>query len=126
MEVLEGFVEVILYKNEDTGYVVSKINENNKPITAVGIIPYLKEGQQVKLTGEWTVHKQFGMQFNMKTCEEVIPTTLEGIERYLSSGVIRGIGPVTAKKILEHFGEETLNVLDRNIERLKELADWGN
>ena len=125
MEVLEGFVEVILYKNEDTGYVVSKINENNTPITAVGIIPYLKEGQQVKLTGEWTVHKQFGKQFNMKTCEEVIPTSIEGIERYLSSGVIRGIGPVTAKKIINHFGEETLEVLDRNIERLKEIDGIG-
>lgn len=125
MEVLEGFVEVILYKNEETGYVVSRINENNKPITAVGIIPYLKEGQQVKLTGEWIIHKQFGKQFNMKTCEEIIPTSIEGIERYLSSGVIRGIGPVTAKKIINHFGEETLEVLDRNIERLKEIDGIG-
>ena len=125
MEVLEGFVEVILYKNEDTGYVVSKINQNNNPITAVGLIPYLKEGQQVKLTGEWIVHKQFGKQFNMKTCEEIVPTSIEGIERYLSSGVIRGIGPVTAKKIINHFGEETLEVLDRNIERLKEIDGIG-
>ena len=125
MEVLEGFVEVILYKNEETGYVVSRINEKNKPITAVGIIPYLKEGQQVKLTGEWIIHKQFGKQFNMKTCEEIIPTSIEGIERYLSSGVIRGIGPVTAKKIINQFGEETLEVLDKNIERLKEIDGIG-
>jgi exodeoxyribonuclease V alpha subunit len=125
MEAIEGFVEVILYKNDDTGYVVAKMNMNNQPITAVGIVPYLKEGQQVELTGEWTVHKQFGRQFNIKTCTEVVPTTIDGIEKYLSSGIIRGIGPVTAKKIIEHFGEKTLEILDNSIEKLKEIDGIG-
>lgn len=125
MEAIEGFIEVLLYKNDDTGYVVAKINMNNQPITVVGIVPYLKEGQHVKLTGEWTIHKQFGRQFNIKTCIEIVPTTIDGIEKYLSSGIIRGIGPVTAKKIIDYFGEQTLEVLDNNIEKLKEVDGIG-
>ncbi|MGL4108957.1 SF1B family DNA helicase RecD2 [Clostridium sp. LP20] len=125
MEVLEGFVEVILFRSEDTGYVVSKINVDNKPVTAVGTVPFLREGQHIKLTGEWKVHKQFGQQFSIVTCEEIMPTTLDGVEKYLSSGIIRGIGPVTAKKIIDHFGEETIEVLDNNIDRLKEIEGIG-
>ena len=63
MEVLEGFVEGIVYKSEETGYVVAKINLNNKTITAVGTVPYLREGQHRKITGEYKEHKQFGKQF---------------------------------------------------------------
>lgn len=125
MEVIEGFVEGIRYKSEETGYVVFKINFNKDSIIAVGTIPYLKEGQQVKLTGEWITHKQFGEQFNTKICEEIIPTSLKGIEQYLSSGVIRGIGPITAKKIINHFGEDTLKILDENLDRLKEIEGIG-
>ena len=125
MEVLEGFVEVIFFRSDDTGYVVSKINVDNKSITAVGIVPYLMEGQHVKLTGNWIIHKQFGQQFNIKKCEEIIPTNIDALEKYLSSGVIRGIGPVTAKKIIEHFGEEAVDILDNNIERLKEIEGIG-
>ena len=121
MEVIEGFVEGILFRSEDTGYVVSKVNVENNTITAVGNIPFLKEGQHVKLAGEWIVHKQFGKQFKMLSCEEIIPTDLKGLEKYLSSGIIRGIGPVTAKKIINHFGEDTIDILDNNIERLKEI-----
>ena len=125
MEVLEGFVEAILFKSDDTGYVVSKINVVNKQVTAVGNVPYLREGQNVKLTGTWIMHKQFGKQFNINKCEEILPTTLDGLEKYLSSGVIRGIGPVTAKKIIEHFGEEAMDVLDNNIERIREIDGIG-
>ncbi|MBS5987121.1 ATP-dependent RecD-like DNA helicase [Clostridium sp.] len=125
MEVLEGFVEVIFFKSDDTGYVVSKINIENKPITAVGTIPYLREGQHVKLTGTWIMHKQFGKQFSISKCEEIMPTTIDGLEKYLSSGIIRGIGPVTAKKIIDHFGEEAMDILDNNIERIKEIDGIG-
>lgn len=125
MEVLEGFIEVILFRSDETGYVVSKINVANKPVTAVGIVPFLREGQHVKLIGEWKLHKQFGQQFSIVSCEEIMPTTLDGVEKYLSSGIIRGIGPVTAKKIIDHFGEKTLDVLDNNIERLKEIDGIG-
>lgn len=126
MEVLEGFVDSITFKSDDTGYVVAKVVIDKKIITVVGTIPYLKEGQYLKLTGEWVNHKQFGQQFNIKTCEEIIPTNVDGILKYLSSGIIRGIGPVTAKKIVNYFGEESLNILDRDISRLKEIEGIGD
>lgn len=125
MDVLEGFVEAILFKSDETGYTVAKLNVNNKPVTIVGTVPYLREGQQIKVTGEWKIHKQFGQQFSINKCEEILPTTLAGIEKYLSSGIIKGIGPITAKKIIEHFGEETVDVLDNNIQRLKEIEGIG-
>lgn len=125
MEVIQGIVEVILFKSDETGYVVAKVNVNNKPVTVVGTVPYLSEGQQVKITGEWKNHKQFGLQLNIISLEEILPTTIDGMEKYLSSGIIRGIGPVTAKKIIDHFGDETLEILDNNIERLKEIDGIG-
>lgn len=125
MEVLNGFVESIVFKSEETGYVVCKIRSEKNLISAVGTVPFIKEGQNVKLTGEWTVHKQFGNQFNIQDCEELLPNSLDGIEKYLSAGIIHGIGPITAKKIIEKFGEETLDIMENNIERLMEIEGIG-
>ncbi|EKQ50923.1 MULTISPECIES: ATP-dependent RecD-like DNA helicase [unclassified Clostridium] len=125
MEVLNGFVENIVFKSEDTGYVVCRIRNDKNLISAVGTVPFLKEGQNVKLTGYWTVHKQFGNQFNIQEYEELLPNSLDGIEKYLSAGIIHGIGPVTAKKIIEKFGEETLDIMENNIERLMEIEGIG-
>lgn len=125
MEVLEGFIEDIKFKSEETGYTVAKLNYKNTSINVVGIMPFISEGQHVKLSGEWKVHQKFGEQFNVSEFEEIVPTSIEGIEKYLSSGIIRGIGPVTAKKIINYFGEDTLNILDNNIERLREIEGIG-
>ena len=125
MEVLEGFIEDIKFKSEETGYTVAKLNYKNTSINIVGIMPFISEGQHVKLSGEWKVHQKFGEQFNVSEFEEIVPTSIEGIEKYLSSGIIRGIGPVTAKKIISYFGEDTLNILDNNIERLREIEGIG-
>jgi exodeoxyribonuclease V alpha subunit len=125
MEVLNGFVENIVFKSEDTGYVVCKIRSEKNLISAVGTVPFLKEGQNVKLTGYWTVHKQFGNQFNIQDYEELLPSSLDGIEKYLSAGIIHGIGPVTAKKIIEKFGEETLDIMENHIERLMDIEGIG-
>ena len=125
MESLEGFVEGIRFKSEETGYVVCRINTEKISIVAVGTVPFLREGQNVKVLGEWTTHKQFGKQFNIKSCEEIMPTSLKGIEKYLSSGVIRGVGPVTAKKIINHFGEDTLKIMDTDINKLSEIEGIG-
>jgi len=125
MEVLNGFVENIVFKSEDTGYVVCKIRGENNLISAVGTVPFMKEGQNVKLTGYWTVHKQFGNQFNIQDYEELLPNSLDGIERYLSAGIIHGIGPVTAKKIIEKFGVETLDIMENHIERLMDIEGIG-
>lgn len=125
MEVLEGFIEDIKFKSEENGYTVAKLNNRNKSIVIVGTMPFISEGQHVKLTGEWKIHQKFGAQFNVKELEEILPTSIEEIEKYLSSGIIRGIGPVTAKKIINYFGEDTLNILDNEIERLREIEGIG-
>ncbi|MBI6874012.1 SF1B family DNA helicase RecD2 [Clostridium aciditolerans] len=125
MQEIQGIVEDIIFQNEENGYVVAKVKEGNERITIVGCIPYIAEGQNLKIIGEWVLHPQFGQQFKVQLCEEIMPSSIVGIERYLSSGIIAGIGPVTAKKIVEKFGEETLNILDNNIERLKEIEGIG-
>ncbi|MGL5415302.1 MAG: SF1B family DNA helicase RecD2 [Clostridium sp.] len=125
MESIIGLVETIVFKSEESGYTVFKVNVNKQTISATGVVPFVKEGQHVKLTGEWMVHKTFGKQFKVENYEEILPTSKEGIEKYLSAGVIYGIGPVTAKKIVDKFGENTLDILETNIERLREVDGIG-
>ena len=125
MEILDGLVEAVIFKSEDTGYVVAKITANKEVNTIVGTMPLIKEGQQIEVKGEWIKHKQFGRQFNVEEYKEVLPTSTKEIEKYLSTGIIHGIGPVTAKKIVKAFGEETLNILDNNIDMLKEVEGIG-
>ena len=125
MTEIQGVVEDIVFHNEENGYIIAHLNDNKEHITVVGIVPYINEGQNLKLTGEWVNHPQFGKQFKITYCEEVIPSSITGIEKYLASGVIQGIGPITAKKIVQHFGENTMNVLDNEIERLKEIDGVG-
>ncbi|EEH99221.1 ATP-dependent RecD-like DNA helicase [Clostridium tertium] len=125
MECLNGIVESIVFKSDDTGYVVSKVRIDKDCINAVGIVPFLKEGQHVKLKGQWVLHKQFGRQFNIDEYEEVLPDSIDGIKKYLSTGIIHGIGPITAKKIVDRFKEETLDILENHIERLQEIEGIG-
>ena len=125
MEILEGLVEAIIFKSEDSGYIVAKITANKEVVTIVGIMPLVKEGQQIEIRGNWINHKQFGRQFSVEEYKEVLPTSAKEIEKYLSTGIIHGIGPVTAKKIVKAFGVETLDILDNNIERLKEVEGIG-
>ena len=112
MEILDGLVEAVIFRSEDSGYVVAKITANKEVVTIVGIMPLLKEGQQIEVKGNWITHKQFGRQFNVEEYKELLPTSVKEIEKYLSTGIIHGIGPVTAKKIVKAFGEETLNILE--------------
>lgn len=125
MQELEGFVENVVYKNDENGYVVARIKDGEQVTTIVGYIPSLSEGQSLKLSGEWIIHPEYGQQFKVHTSEEMLPNSISGIERYLASGVITGIGPITAKKIVEKFGEDTLKVLENNIERLTEIEGIG-
>lgn len=125
MTELRCIVDNIVFKNEENGYVVAQVKENNEKYTIVGCIPYIIEGQSLKLQGEWVTHPQFGKQLKVESYEEVLPDSKIGIEKYLSSGIIAGIGPVSAKKIVEKFGEETLEILDNDIERLNEIEGIG-
>lgn len=122
---ITGIIDDIVFKNEDNGYTIANIRNGNIRKTIVGIIPYISEGQHYKVTGELVIHPKFGEQLKVSGIEEILPNSILGIEKYLASGVISGIGPVTAKKIVDFFGERTLEVLDNNIERLREINGIG-
>jgi exodeoxyribonuclease V alpha subunit len=94
-------------------------------VTIVGSSPGLSPGETVKLKGEWQSHAKYGQQFKTSSCELVMPATVSGIERYLGSGMIKGIGPVMARRLVSKFAIETLNVIDRDIERLREVDGIG-
>lgn len=126
MTEIQGKVEDIVFQNEENGYVVAHIKSKKDKITITGCVPCIAEGQNLKLQGEWFTHPKFGQQFKIKECTEIVPDSLEGIEKYLSSGMISGIGSVTAKKIVAHFGKKTLDVLDNEIERLEEIDGIGS
>jgi exodeoxyribonuclease V alpha subunit len=125
MQEIQGFVDTIVYQNDENGYAIARIKDRDETVTIVGYIPYLSEGQSLKLIGEWTAHPTFGQQFKVQSWEELLPDSVKGIERYLASGVISGIGPVTAKKIVDKFGVDTLDILDKDISRLKEIEGIG-
>ncbi|MEG0308641.1 MAG: ATP-dependent RecD-like DNA helicase [Clostridium sp.] len=125
MMTIEGVIESVVFRNEDNGYTICKLKGDKEMITAVGVIPHINEAQEYSIQGEWTVHPKFGKQLKIDTITEIIPTTTKGIEKYLSSGVIEGIGKVTAKKIVDFFGDETIKVLDNKIQRLEEIPGIG-
>ena len=122
---INGIVESIVFKSEDTGYVVSKIRMEKEVVNAVGVVPFMREGQHVRLKGQWVIHKQFGRQFNIEEYEEILPSSIKGIERYLATGIIRVIGPITAKRLVERFKEKTLDILDTDIDRIKGIEGIG-
>lgn len=126
MEILSGAVDSIIYRSEENGYTVARIKEDNIIHTIVGGLPHIREKQLLKLSGIWINHPSFGKQFKVEKCEEIVPSSSKDIEKYLSSGVIQGIGPVTAKKIVSKFGDKTLEILDKDIKKLREVEGIGN
>lgn len=118
---LEGSVDSFIYKNEDNGFAVLMLDSGGEPITVVGEIGNVEEGEELRLTGEYVNHPKFGVQFKARLCERALPKTASSIQKYLASGVIKGIGPVMAKKIVNMFGDETLKVFESEPERLTEI-----
>lgn len=114
-------VENTVFRNVENGYSVLSLSYDKKRITAVGTVPEVFEGQTLELEGEFIVNKKFGEQFRIDSAKVVEPTTVPAIEKYLSSGLIYGIGPVTAKKIVDEFGEDTLTVLEYNPMKLAKI-----
>lgn len=125
MEQIEASVVGTVYRNHDNGYSVVTIRTGRSETTVVGVLPMLSSGEQVVLSGDWVEHPQYGRQFKCNLCQVQTPTTLLGIERYLGSGLIRGVGPSTAREIVKCFGEETLTVLSEHPERLQEVPKMG-
>lgn len=115
-----GTVESVIYRNEENGYTVIELS-GDEPITAVGIMPLLSVGEEVKLTGVFKNHPSYGKQFSVTACERSIPKSLGGILKYLSSGAIKGIGPATAQRLVKEFKEQTIEVLENEPERVCKL-----
>lgn len=118
---IEGTVEEIIFANEINGYTVCDIRHDNDLVTAVGYMPFISVGELLVLSGKWVTHPDYGEQLKVEYYEKKMPQTSEAIEKYLSSGIIKGIGPVTAYKIVQRFGEDTLNIIQFYPERLSEI-----
>ncbi|MCE7986281.1 MAG: ATP-dependent RecD-like DNA helicase [Caldilinea sp. CFX5] len=139
MDVLRGVIERITYHNEETGYTVAKLTPEfraqsdygqgsfgrNREVAIIGTLVGVNVGESVELTGRWTIHAEYGRQFVVEGMRTVLPATVAGIEKYLGSGLIRGVGPVTAKRIVKHFGVETLAVIEEQAHRLNEVPGVG-
>lgn len=122
-EYLTGVVERLTYHSEETGYTVARLKaaQERDLITIVGSFANIQAGQTLQLTGFWRDHPQYGAQFQVTHYKETKPATITGIEKYLGSGLIKGVGPVTARRIVAHFGLETLDVIENHIHRLVEV-----
>jgi exodeoxyribonuclease V alpha subunit len=136
MDSLEGIVERITFYSEETGYTVLRLRPAHTPrsgfaageddlITVVGNLPEVNAGESLRLEGLWMAHPQYGRQFKAEKCEQVLPATVEGIKRYLGSGLIKGIGPKTAARIVKKFGADTLKTIDENPRALRDVLGVG-
>ena len=127
MEYISGVVERITFENEDTGFSVIKIKSKGYAdlVTVVGSLAAVNVGSIIQLKGEWRMDSKFGKQFAAQDYRETLPATVVGIQKYLGSGLIKGIGPVFAKRIVQHFQEDTLRVLEEEADYLVKVAGIG-
>ncbi len=132
-DLLSGSVVRVTYYNQENGYSVLRLRPDEEAysqdseglVTATGNLPEVAPGEYLQLRGEWVKHPKHGVQFQVEQLEQTLPATLEGIRRYLGSGLLKGVGPTFAERIVDHFGTETIEVLDKHPERLREVADIG-
>ncbi|MFF8815513.1 SF1B family DNA helicase RecD2 [Streptomyces pactum] len=128
LAVVEGVLERITYANEENGYTVARVDTGRGSgdlLTVVGSLLGAQPGESLRMEGRWGSHPQYGKQFTVENYTTVLPATVQGIRRYLGSGLIKGIGPRIADRITEHFGVDTLDVIEREPERLIEVPGLG-
>ncbi|MGF1341619.1 MULTISPECIES: ATP-dependent RecD-like DNA helicase [unclassified Streptomyces] len=126
--VLEGVLERITYANEENGYTVARVDTGRGSgdlLTVVGSLLGAQPGESLRMEGRWASHPQFGKQFQVDNYTTVLPATIQGIRRYLGSGLIKGIGPVMADRITTHFGVDTLDIIEQHPKRLVEVPGLG-
>ncbi|MCP3819610.1 ATP-dependent RecD-like DNA helicase [Streptomyces sp. A3M-1-3] len=126
--VVEGVLERITYANEESGYTVARVDTGRGGgdlLTVVGSLLGAQPGESLRMEGRWGSHPQYGKQFTVENYTTVLPATIQGIRRYLGSGLIKGIGPKIAERIVEHFGTDTLDVIEQQPERLIEVPGLG-
>ncbi len=118
---ISGVVSHVTFTNKENGFTVLELESGDELVTAVGVMPELNAGELLELSGYWDFHASFGRQFKVEMCERRMPASAGDILRYLSSGGVKGIGPKTAVKVVEKFGEETFEVLENEPERLAQI-----
>lgn len=118
---IKGEVTDIIYQNEVNSYTIAVFDTEEEETTIVGYLPFIKSGDTLKVEGRFVEHKDYGRQFKVETFEKLMPETLGALERYLANGSIKGIGEVTAKKIIKKFGEDTINVFKFEPEKLAQI-----
>jgi len=124
---LQGQIERITYTNEENGFTIAKVKVYGQRdlVCVVGNLMAPMPGEIIKMRGEWTNHPKYGEQFKIVHYKTAVPASVYGIQKYLGSGLIKGIGPVMAKRIVKKFGKETLDVIEEEIERLIEVDGIG-
>jgi exodeoxyribonuclease V alpha subunit len=127
MDEITGYVENIVFANKENGFTVAKIKENNKKefTHVIGSMPSIQPGENLLCEGEWTNHPQYGKQFIVKKHTIKAPANAHGIQKYLESGLVSGVGPVYAEKIVDKFGIDTLEIIDKTPMRLLEIEGIG-
>ncbi|NLP26149.1 MAG: ATP-dependent RecD-like DNA helicase [Clostridiales bacterium] len=118
---IEGTVENVLFRNESNGYIVLEIDSKGELITVVGTLGDIDDGEHLSLVGKYVTHSKFGVQFQAEYCDRKLPNTAINIQKYLSSGAIKGIGPSFAKKIVDEFGERTLEIMENEPMKLMQI-----
>lgn len=118
---LKGELTEIIYQNEINSYTVAVLETEEEEFTIVGYLPFINIGDTLKLIGKFVTHQDYGRQFKVETFEKIMPQNIASLERYLANGAIKGIGPATAKKIIDKFGEETIHVFKFEPEKLAEI-----
>ena len=121
MEEIEGVLTEIIYQNEVNSYLVGIFETEEEQITVVGYLPFIRKGDSLKIVGKFVEHKDYGEQFKIETFEKLMPKTLGALETYLANGDIKGVGPATASKIVNKFGEDTIYVLKFEPEKLVQI-----
>ncbi|MER5442877.1 ATP-dependent RecD-like DNA helicase [Streptomyces sp. NPDC002790] len=125
---LEGVLERITYANEESGYTVGRVDTGRGAgdlLTVVGALLGAQVGESLRMEGRWGSHPQYGKQFTVENYSTILPATIQGIRRYLGSGLVKGIGPVFADRITQHFGLDTLDVIEQEPKRLIEVPGLG-
>ena len=118
---MSGSVERVIFRNEKNQYTVLELNNSEELVTVVGCLPFVSEGEELKVIGTWTSHPSFGPQFKVQACERSRPATAAAILKYLSSGAVKGVGAATAVRIVETFGENALDIIENDPERLAQV-----
>ena len=124
---LQGQIERITYFNEENGYTVArvKVSDRNTLVTVVGNLIAPTPGEVIKMSGEWVTNPKYGEQFKIVRHKSLVPASVSGIQKYIGSGLIQGIGPVMAKRIVKKFGKDTLEVIEHDIKKLAEVEGIG-